>query len=147
MACIRITFVGSSSIRHLLNYTGRHRERGNSGSSNHRIDLLLAEQVQELRKKHSADTVENESNQTKHHDQKRVKVYEGFRAHTERNRDSQKQGNQICQHILSCIRQISKHTALTKQISEHQEAYQGNRLRRHQTYQEVTRIGNAIFIF
>ena len=104
--------------------TGRHRECGDSGAADHRVDLLLQEQVDDLRKHNTANRIHNECEQTDYHDHDCLQCYEVFRLHTEGNRDSQKQCDQICQIILRGVRHGSKNAALTDQVTEHQETNQ-----------------------
>ena len=57
---------------HLVDDAGRHRERGNARRTDHRVDLVLAEQVEEFGEKYAADCVKDEGDEAQREDEQRL---------------------------------------------------------------------------
>ena len=107
---------------HLLDDARGHRERRNACRADHRVDLLLAEQVEELREHHARDGVEHERHEAKAHDDERIPVHELVGAHGERDRDAEQQRDEVRQRVLRGLGETVKAAALAQEGTEHQEA-------------------------
>ena len=113
---------------HLLDNPTGHREGRNTGTTNHRIDFLGAEQVQEFSKQHPADCIHDEGNQTEGDNHQRLQIQEQFSLHLDGNRQTQEDTDDVHQFVLGCLRQTVQDTTFSQQITEHQEP------NKHQTW-------------
>ena len=80
---------------HLLDDPAGHREGRNTGTTNHWIDFLGAEQVQEFSKQHPADCIHDEGNQTEGDNHQRLQIQEQFSLHFDGNRDPQQDADDV----------------------------------------------------
>ncbi len=116
---------------HLFNDPGGHGERRNASRADHGIDLLLAEQVQQLGKQHAANAVEHKGEQPQAHNHQSLHRDEAVSPHGERNGQAQQEGDEVGQVVLGGFREPVEHAALPNQVAEHQKAHQRNRGRGH----------------
>lgn len=61
--------------------TRSHGESGNTGCTDHGVDLILAEQVDEFSEEHAANSIKYKGNQTKQEDKNRFPAQECFGVH------------------------------------------------------------------
>src|SRR5699024_2343397 len=138
---------------HLIDDTGRHGESGNTGSTDHGVDLFLAEDVVQLGNENAAHGVEDESDEAQAEDHQRLGVEEALRLHLGGHGQAQEQGDQVGQDFLCRLGQAVQNAALTDQVAEHQETDEGNAAgskdaRDHgdeDGEQDLGGLGNALF--
>ena len=117
-----------------LYYPGRHRERGDTCGAYHRIDFLVQEQIQDFGKENAPYGIQDKCNQADSHNKEGIYADKSICFHAERNRNPQKQGNQIGQGILGGFRQGAKDAAFTDKVAEHKKTYQSYRRRGDKSY-------------
>ena len=69
--------------------------------------------IEQLDKQYTNHRVQNESHQTKSHDQHGLRTDKVLSPHGEGDGDTQKEGDEICKLILSGIGQSSQNAAFT----------------------------------
>ena len=111
---------------HLVNDTTGHRECGDTCRTDHRVDLLLHEQVEELCEQNTACRVKNECEQTEAQDEQGVDVEELVCGHLGCNRDAEEDRDEVCKDLLCGFGQRVENAAFTDQVTEHQEADERN---------------------
>ena len=99
---------------HLMHDTARHRKCGNTGRTDHGVDLVLAEKVEDFRAHNTADGIEYEREKTEHHNNERFNRQERVRLHLESNRDTKKQGDNVRESRLRRFGQRFQHAAFTE---------------------------------
>ena len=114
----------------------RHRECRNTCRADHGVDFVFREQVHYLGAHNAAYGVEYEREQAERHNRKRFDLQEFFRLHLERYRNTEQQGYKIAQRVFRRVGKARKHSALVKQVAEHQksderEAFRGDKSRDH----------------
>ena len=109
-------------LAHLVDDAGAHRECGDAACADHRIDLLLSEQIYEFGEEHAADGIENECHETEAEHLKRVRMQEVFRAHGRGDRDAEEDRDEVREHFLRRFGDGIEHAAFADQVAEHEAA-------------------------
>ena len=130
-------------LPHLLDDARRHREGRNAGRTDHRIHLILAEEVQKLCKHHARDGVEDEGDKAQCHDDERVEIDELVGLHRERDRDAEKQRDEVRQIVLRRLGKTLQAAALTEQVAEHQKTHERDGHRRDEARDDRDHDGEA----
>ena len=109
-----------------LGNPGSHRNCGNTGRTDQRIDLSAAQLVHQLADQQSADGAEGESDQAQYNNLDGIQRQEAGADHGRADADAQEQGNDVHQGVLSHIAQALRDTGFLQQVAEHQAADQGS---------------------
>ena len=113
--------------------TTGHRECGNTCGTNHGIDLLFGEEVDQLCKQNAACGVENEGEETQDDDEEGLPAQEELGLHLGSDGETQEEGDKVGQHLLGGLGEAVQHAALADEVTEHEEADQGRALGGDQT--------------
>ncbi|MPN05086.1 hypothetical protein SDC9_152336 [bioreactor metagenome] len=134
-----------------MHHAGCHRERGDTGSADHGVDLLLGEEVHNLAEDHATRGIKDERHEAKGKNHQRLEREERSGLHVGGNGEAEHEGDQVCKHLLRGFGQRTKHAALADEVAKHQEADQSNRARRKDAgdhgdddrEEDLRRLGNA----
>jgi len=116
-------------LAHLVDDPRRHGEGRDAGRTDHRIDLVLREEVEHLGEDHAARRVRHERDKAEPQDEQRARSQKSVRRHLYGDRQAQQQRNEVGQHLLGCLGQRVQHAAFPQQIAEHQETDERRRAR------------------
>ena len=116
--------LGVLRLAHFVHDPPGHGEGGNPRRADHGVDLGFGEQVEKFGEQHASRGVHNKGNQPQPQYQQRVQLQKLVRRHVESHGNPQKNGDEICEHILGGIGQRVQHPALTDEIAEHEKANQ-----------------------
>ena len=86
-----------------VNDTSGHRERGYTRGSDHRVDLLLKEKVEDFREDNAARGIEYKREESESEYQQSFGLQELLGLHLRRYRYAEEDGDKICQHLLRRI--------------------------------------------
>ena len=110
----------------LMNYPGGHGEGRDSCGTDHGVDLLLGEEVDQLGEEYAAGGIKDKCNESQAQDQQGFRIQEGIGLHLLGNGEAEEECDQICQNRLRRVGQGIQNATFPDQISEHQEADQGH---------------------
>ena len=130
-------------LPHLLDDARGHREGRDTGRADHGVHLVLAEEVQKLCKHHARDGVKDEGDKTQRHDDERFEIDELVGLHRKRDRDAEKQRDEVRQIVLRRLGKTLQAAALTEQVAEHQKAHKRNGHRRDEARDDRDHDGEA----
>ena len=114
---------------HFFDDSGRHGECRDTCRAHHGIDFIFREEVHDLRAHDAADRIEYEREQPERHDHQRFPLHELIRLHLERDRDSEKERDDVGKGVLGGVGQGTEHAAFADEVAEHQHAHEGERRR------------------
>ena len=115
-------------LTQLMNDAGRHGECRDPRRSDHGVDLLLCEDIDQLREEYATGGIKDKCHKSQAEDQKGGRIQKSIRLHLLGDGDSQKECDQVRENRLCGLGKGIQHTAFPDQISEHQETDQGNRI-------------------
>jgi hypothetical protein len=130
-------------LPHLLDNARGHREGRDTGRTDHRIHLVLAEEVQKLCKHHARDGVKDEGDKTQRHDDERFEIDELVGLHREGDRDAEKQRDEVGKVVLRRLREAFEAAALAQQVAEHQKTDERDGHRRDEARDDRDHDGEA----
>ena len=90
--------------------------------TNHGVNFLFGEQIQEFCKQHAACGIENKGDQAKAHNHQGLWIQKGLPLHFSRNSKPQQQSNQVRQFFLRRLGKAAQHAAFPDQVAKHQKS-------------------------
>ena len=103
-----------------LGDTRGHRNGGNTGGTDQRVDLLLQEEVHELGKQDAASSTEAEGNDTHRHDLEGLDGEEGGRRGGSADGEAEEDGDDVHQLVTGSLLQTVNNARLLEEVTEHQ---------------------------
>ena len=103
-----------------LGDTRGHRNGGNTGGTDQRVDLLLQEEVHELGKQDAASSTEAEGNDTHRHDLEGLDGEEGGRRGGSADGEAEEDGDDVHQLVTGSLLQTVDNAGLLEEVTEHQ---------------------------
>ena len=103
-----------------------HREGGDSGRADHRVDSLVLrqEEVEDFRSNDAARCVEDEGDEAHADDGERAEVDEFLAGHRRGDREAEEYRNDVRHFVLRGLRETLGDAADAKHVAEHDEAEQ-----------------------
>ena len=118
-----------------LRNTGGHRNGGNAGGTDQRVDLFLQEQVHELGQQHAARGTETERDDTHSHDLKGLNGKEGGGGGGSTDGEAEEDGDDVHQLVTGGLLQTVHNAGLLEQVTEHQARDQRRGRRNEQRHE------------
>ena len=113
---------------HLVDDTPGHREGGDTGRPDHRVDEGSAEQLHheiiKLSKQHTAGGIKDKGHKPKTHNKQGFGGKELACVHIEGDGDTEKDGHEVGKHLLCRLGKRFQHATLTDKVTEHQKSDQ-----------------------
>ena len=126
---------GILALAFLLGDTRSHRNSGNTGRADERVDLLAfrQENVHELGKQDAAGRAAHEGDDAHGEDAERHRAEEGLGLRRSADGDAEENDDDVHELVLRGLGQTVDHAALTEQVAEHQAADQRSCARNEQS--------------
>ena len=117
--------------RDLGSDTAGHRESGDTAGTDERVDLAAGDDLHQLTEQDAGNSIEDEGQQTKGHDEEDAPVQEAFAGHGTADCQTQEQGGNVDDLILGGFVQTIDNTGLLHQVTQHQRRDQRSSIRRN----------------
>ena len=115
-----------------LGNTGSHRNGGNTGGTDQRVDLAVGDDAHDLAQDDAASGADTESNDAQDDDLDSLDVQEGRSVGGAANREAQEDGDDVHQFVAGGLGDTLNNAGLLHQVAHHQAANQDSSIRQGQ---------------